>query len=182
MRLRVGTTWNSKRIENGAVSLYRVHSLFGRTNAFVLSRIRLRKLACTRYRDTTKFYHAIRWNLDNPALCSLSSYALYGATLWQPARLKAPGPLQTRGRRCCWLAAARRMSVVMALPHRHTAAARSVPTTRGPPHSVARLPLLVLRHDRTAARPWAHGSPLGCRPVTRLDDLAGALGRALVPR
>jgi hypothetical protein len=37
------------------VSLYRVHSLFGRTKAFVLSRIRLRKLACTRYRDTTGF-------------------------------------------------------------------------------------------------------------------------------
>src|SRR5215470_3371578 len=36
------------------VSLYRVHSLFGRTKAFVLSRIRLRKLACTRYRDTTE--------------------------------------------------------------------------------------------------------------------------------
>src|SRR5215470_13140162 len=36
------------------VSLYRVHSLFGRTKAFVLSRIRLRKLACTRYRDTTR--------------------------------------------------------------------------------------------------------------------------------
>jgi hypothetical protein len=35
------------------VSLYRVHSLFGRTKAFVLSPIRLRKLACTRYRDTT---------------------------------------------------------------------------------------------------------------------------------
>jgi hypothetical protein len=41
------------------VSLYRVHSLFGRTKAFVLSRIRLRKLACTRYRDTTE----IRGNL-----------------------------------------------------------------------------------------------------------------------
>jgi hypothetical protein len=32
---------------------------FGRTKAFVLSRIRLRKLACTRYRDTTwKYMHA----------------------------------------------------------------------------------------------------------------------------
>ena len=36
------------------MSLYRVHSLFGHTKAFVLSRIRLRKLACTRYRDTTR--------------------------------------------------------------------------------------------------------------------------------
>jgi len=41
--------------QNEVVSLYRVHSLFGRTKAFVLSRIRLRKLACTRYRDTTDF-------------------------------------------------------------------------------------------------------------------------------
>jgi hypothetical protein len=40
-------------IEKMVASLYRVHSLFGRTKAFVVSRIRLRNLACTRYRDTT---------------------------------------------------------------------------------------------------------------------------------
>jgi hypothetical protein len=38
------------------VSLYRVQSLFGRIKAFVLRRIRLGKLACTRYRDTTPCY------------------------------------------------------------------------------------------------------------------------------
>jgi superfamily I DNA/RNA helicase len=36
------------------VSLYRVHSLFGRTKAFVLRHIGLLKWACTRYRDTTQ--------------------------------------------------------------------------------------------------------------------------------
>src|SRR5215510_2187518 len=54
-RCRLFLTPNiGQKTYTSVVSLYRVHSLFGRTKAFVLSRIRLRKLACTRYRDTTQ--------------------------------------------------------------------------------------------------------------------------------
>jgi hypothetical protein len=47
------------------VSLYRVHSLFGRTKAFVLSRIRLRTLTCTRHRDTTNKYTETAMDRDD---------------------------------------------------------------------------------------------------------------------
>src|SRR4029453_6793826 len=69
------------------VSLYRVHSLFGRTKAFILSRIRLRKLALTRYRDTTR----------NPAgKVRVPDLRQHPARAWQPSTIPSAIPLAPR--------------------------------------------------------------------------------------
>src|SRR5262245_24543996 len=68
---------------SGVVSLYRVHSLFGGTKAFVLSYIRLRKLACTHYRDTT---HLPESNPIRPENAHRSLYGIGTTAVGQPGR------------------------------------------------------------------------------------------------